>query len=51
MVTLSEIMIWWYSSLHNFHMMCGNDGVIKKASDTKKLGRIIKIFEGMVQNK
>lgn len=50
MVTLTEIIVSWNSSLHDLHMMyviCTefNDGAINKRSDAKKLARTIKTFE------
>ena len=45
-LTQNQIILW-YSSLHDFHMMCVqfNDGAIDKRSGTRKLARTIKTSE------
>ena len=47
MITLDEIMILWYSSLHEFHMVCVqfSDVVIYKRNGTKQLAGRIQTFE------
>ena len=45
MVTFSEMNVVWYSSLHDFHMMCPNDGAIDKGSCTKQIAGTSKTFE------
>lgn len=47
MITLDEIIILWYSSLHEFHMVCVqfSDDAIYKSNGTKQLAGRIQTFE------